>query len=77
MAEWSPLIVEVRSLNPNIFKWPLLVYFRPFHKTIQILVEKSKAYVDVELGIRTQGRRMEGTDGFTELGRPSKNPPNT
>ena len=44
---------------------PLFVYFRPFLITISIIqIEKS---VDGVLGIRTQGRRMVGTDETTEL----------
>ena len=44
---------------------PLFVYFRPFLITILIvLIGKSLNGV---LGIRTDGRRMEGTDETTEL----------
>ena len=44
---------------------PLFVYFRPFLITISIvLIGKSLNGV---LGIRTNGRRMEGTDETTEL----------
>ena len=46
---------------------PLFVYFRPFHITNQSQIEKS---IDGLLGIRTRGRRMEGTDKTTELWRP-------
>ena len=46
---------------------PLFVYFRPFHITNHLQIEKS---VDVVLGIRTRGRRMEGVDETTELWRP-------
>ena len=47
---------------------PLFVYFRYFLDTISIIqIEKS---IDGVLGIRTQGRRMEGADETTELWRP-------
>ena len=46
---------------------PLFVYFCSFLVTILIQIEKSK---DGVLGIRTQGRRMEGPDETTELWRP-------
>ena len=46
---------------------PLFVYFRPFHITNQLQIEKS---IDGVLGIRTRGRRMEGADETTELWRP-------
>ena len=41
--------------NPGLF----FVYFRPFHITNQLQIEKS---VDGVLGIRTWGRRMVGAD---------------
>ena len=46
---------------------PLFVYFRPFHITNQLQIDKS---IDGVLGIRTRGRRMEGADETTELWRP-------
>ena len=47
---------------------PLFVYFCYFLDTISIIqIEK---IVDGVLGIRTQGRRMVGTDKTTELWRP-------
>ena len=46
---------------------PLFVYFRPFHITNQLQIDKS---IDGVLGIRTWGRRMEGADETTELWRP-------
>ena len=48
---------------PGLF----FVYFRPYHITNQLQIEKS---VDGVLEIRTQGRRMVGTDETTELWRP-------
>ena len=48
---------------------PLFVYFRPFHITNHLQIEKS---LDGVLGIPTRGRRMEGTDETTELWRPPK-----
>ena len=44
----------------------VLIYFRPFHITIQLQIDKS---IDV-LGIPTRGLRMVGTDGSSELWRP-------
>ena len=49
--------------NPGLF----FIYFRPFHITNQLQIEKS---VDGMLGIRTRGRRMVGADKTTELWRP-------
>ena len=46
--------------NPGLF----FVYFRPFHITIQLQIEKS---LDGVLGIWTRGRRMVGADETTEL----------
>ena len=43
------------------------VYFRPFHITNQLQIEKS---IDGVLGIRTRGHRMVGADETTELWRP-------
>ena len=43
------------------------VYFRPFHNTNQLQIEKS---IDGVLGIRTQGRRMVGSDETMELWQP-------
>ena len=43
------------------------VFFRPFHITIQLQMEK-----DVVLGIQTRGRKMVGANGSIELWRPSK-----
>ena len=43
---------------------PLFVYFRSFHVTISIQIEKR---IDGVLGIRTRGRRMVGADETTEL----------
>ena len=40
------------------------VYFRPFHITIELQIEKS---IDVVLGIRFRGCMMEGADRTTEL----------
>ena len=47
---------------------PLFVYFRPFLITISIIqIETS---IDGEHGMRTCGRRIEGTDETMELWRP-------
>ena len=42
---------------------PLLVYFRPFHITIQIWIEKN---IDIAHGIQTLGLRMVGADVSTD-----------
>ena len=53
--------------NPGLF----FVYFCSFLVTISIQIEKS---VDGVLGIRTQGRRMVGTDETTEQWHPPWTP---
>ena len=74
---WRPLLPRFKELPIHVRKSffkkmgqsrPLFVYFRYFLDTISIIqIEKS---LDGVLGIRTQGRRMVGTDETTELWRP-------
>ena len=70
----SRLLIElwiVLMLTKLFFKWGnpglFFVYFRSFLITISLPIEKSVDYV---LGIRTQGRRIVGTDKTMELWRP-------
>ena len=68
-------LIASRPLPSNFFKKmsqsrPLFAFLSFQHVTITIYIDKS---VDVVLGIRTQGGRMEGKDESTELRRhPSK-----
>ena len=45
---------------------PLFVYFRSFLIPITISIIQIEKSIDVVLGIRTRGRRMEGKDETTE-----------
>ena len=52
---------------------PLFIYFRSFLNAMTNMVQKlniNGKRVDGELGIRTQDRRIVGTDESTELSRP-------
>ena len=51
---------DIIGAFPGLF----FVYFRPFHITIQLQIEKSQ---DVVLGIRTHGGTIVSADGSTEL----------
>ena len=59
------LLYFLKWANPGLF----FVYFRYFHITISIQIEKR---IDGVLGIRTWCRRMVGADKTTELWRPPR-----